>query len=67
MRDANRVSDEGGSHDQNKKEHGQSVRPANASQTISRKQSGEQNKVGKGSGNKSGGSGHKASDKESNH
>jgi hypothetical protein len=63
MRDANRVSDEGGSHDQNREElRDQGER--NGSETVSRESSGGASKVGTGSGNKSGGSGKKAGDED---
>jgi hypothetical protein len=61
MRDANRVSDEGGSHDQNIEEL-RDQGDKDRSETVSRKSTGGANKVGTGSGNKSGGSGKKAGD-----
>jgi hypothetical protein len=62
MRDANRVSDEGGSHDQNIEERRDRDDGAGGSQTVSRESQGGASKVGEGSGNKSGGSGKKAGD-----
>jgi hypothetical protein len=61
MRDANRVSDEGGSHDQNIEEL-RDQGDKDRSETVSRESTGGASKVGTGSGNKSGGSGKKAGD-----
>ena len=63
MRDANRVSDEGGSHDQNIEER-RDQGDAGRSETVSRESTGGASQVGTGSGNKSGGSGKKAGDED---
>jgi len=63
MRDANRVSDEGGGHDQNIEER-RDRDDGGGSQTVSRESTGGASKVGTGSGNKSGGSGKKAGDND---
>lgn len=63
MRDANRVSDEGGSHDQNLEE-ARDQGDVGRSETVSRESTGGASKVGTGSGNKSGGSGKKAGNEE---
>jgi hypothetical protein len=65
MRNANRLSDESGSHDQNLKERRDSSQKRNratGSRTVSRESSGGPEKVGRSSGNKSGGSGKKGKD-----
>ena len=65
MRDANRVSDEGGGHDQNVEERRDSGRSESGSQTVSRESRGGAAKEGTSSGNKSGGSGKKGGDEDS--
>lgn len=60
-RDANRISDEGGDHDQGQEDERQRT-DGGGSKTVSRESQGGAAHVGHGSGNKSGGSGKKASD-----
>ncbi len=63
-RNANRVSDEGGSHDQNIEERRDRT-DGGGSQTVSREKSqGGAAQEGTSSGNKSGGSGKKAGDED---
>ncbi len=62
-REANKVSDEGGDHDQGQEDERQ--RTGNGgSQTVSRKSQGGAAKEGTSSGNKSGGSGKKSGDED---
>lgn len=58
-RDLNRISDEGGDHDQGQEDERQRT-DGGGSQTVSRKSQGGAAPVGTGSGNKSGGDGKKA-------
>lgn len=58
-RELNRISDEGGDHDQGQEDERQRT-DGGGSQTVSRKARGGAEKIGTGSGNKSGGSGKNA-------
>ena len=62
-REANRISDEGGDHDQGQEDERQRT-DNGGSQTVSRESQGGAVKEGRGSGNKSGGSGKKGGDED---
>lgn len=57
-REKNRISDEGGDHDQGQEDERQRT-DGGGSQTVSHESQHDRPKVGTGSGNKSGGSGKK--------